>query len=198
MAPSKERGWPHNALSVVILGIRAGTTRFLLVAIRAGKRPGSQEKAVHKGGVPKESIAQTQQAIVDSFQCLGNWMARYEYLIDLGRSLPDFPDKWRTEANRLHGCQAQVWMVSELHDHRLFFQARSDSAIVTGLLALLMKVYSGRLPEEILSHPPDFLRAIELEQHLSPNRANGLFHMMERIRLMAQDALGAEAAKAKP
>lgn len=151
-----------------------------------------------KEAVPEESIAQTQQAIVDSFQCLGNWMARYEYLIDLGRSLPDFPDKWRTETNRLHGCQAQVWMVSELRDHKLFFQARSDSAIVTGLLALLMQVYSGRLPQEILSHPPDFLRAIELEQHLSPNRANGLFHMMERIRLTAQDALDVEASKVKP
>lgn len=151
-----------------------------------------------KEAAPEESIAQAQQAIVDSFQCLGDWMLRYEYLIDLGCSLPDFPETWRTEANRLHGCQAQVWMVSELRDYRLFFQARSDSAIVTGLLALLMKVYSGRLPEEILSHPPDFLRAIELEQHLSPNRANGLFHMMERIRLMAQDALDVEAAKAKP
>nr|WP_026482786.1 MULTISPECIES: SufE family protein [Alcaligenes] len=146
----------------------------------------------------QEPIAQAQQFIVDSFQCLGNWMARYEYLIDLGRSLPDFPEKWRTETNRLHGCQAQVWMVSELRDHKLFFQARSDSAIVTGLLALLMQVYSGRLPQEILSHPPDFLRAIELEQHLSPNRANGLFHMMERIRLTAQDALDVEAAKVKP
>ncbi|MEJ6667705.1 SufE family protein [Alcaligenes aquatilis] len=151
-----------------------------------------------KGAVPEESILQAQQSIVDSFQCLGNWVERYEYLIDLGRSLPDFPEKWRTQANRLHGCQAQVWMISELRDHKLFFQARSDSAIVTGLLALLMKVYSGRLPEEILSHPPDFLQAIELEQHLSPNRANGLFHMMERIRLEAQGALDAEAAKAKP
>ncbi|WP_232466722.1 SufE family protein, partial [Alcaligenes faecalis] len=157
-----------------------------------------QEKTVGKDAAPEESIVQAQQAIVESFQFLGNWMARYEYLIDLGRSLPDFPDEWRTEMNRLHGCQAQVWMVSELRDHKLFFQARSDSAIVTGLLALLMQVYSGRLPQEILSHPPDFLRAIELEQHLSPNRANGLFHMMERIRLTAQDALDVEAAKVKP
>src|SRR5690606_14741774 len=190
--PSKEPGWPHGVLSVATPGIRAGTTLFRLLVIRIATHPSIQETAVDKGAA-QEPIAQVQQSIVDSFQCLGNWMARYEYLIDLGRSLPDFPEKWRTEANRLHGCQAQVWMVSELHDHRLFFQARSDSAIVTGLLALLMKVYSGRLPEEILSHPPDFLRAIELGQHLSPNRANGLFHMMERIRLMAQDALGAEA-----
>jgi cysteine desulfuration protein SufE len=198
MAPSKEPGWPHGVLSVAIPGIRAGTTLFRLLVIRAVIHPSIQETAVDKEAAPEEPIAQVQQSIVDSFQCLGNWMARYEYLIDLGRSLPDFPDKWRTEANRLHGCQAQVWMVAELHDHSLFFQARSDSAIVTGLLALLMKVYSGRLPEEIISHPPDFLRAIELEQHLSPNRANGLFHMMERIRLTAQDALDAEVAKAKP
>ncbi|MCX5472531.1 SufE family protein [Alcaligenes sp. A-TC2] len=182
-------------MSVVTLGIRADTTQFRLLVIGAAKSPSKQETAVDKEAAPEESIAQTQQAIVDSFQCLGNWVARYEYLIDLGRSLPDFPEKWRTETNRLHGCQAQVWMVSELRDHKLFFQARSDSAIATGLLALLMKVYSGRLPQEILSHPPDFLRAIELEQHLSPNRANGLFHMMERIRLTAQDALDAEAAK---
>ncbi|MCX5462959.1 SufE family protein [Alcaligenes parafaecalis] len=184
-------------MSVVTRGIRAGTTRFLLLVIGAGNRPSKQEVTVDKDSAP-ESIAQTQQSIVDGFHCLGNWMARYEYLIDLGRSLSDFPDKWRTEANRLHGCQAQVWMVSELRDHRLFFQARSDSAIVTGLLALLMKVYSGRLPEEILSHPPEFLRVIELDQHLSPNRANGLFHMMERVRLAAQGAMDAEVAKAKP
>jgi len=198
MASLKEPGWPHGVLSVATPGIRAGTTLFRLLAIRAVTHPSIQETAVDKEAAPEEPIAQVQQSIVDSFQCLGNWMARYEYLIDLGRSLPDFPDKWRTEANRLHGCQAQVWMVAELRDHRLFFQARSDSAIVTGLLALLMKVYSGRLPEEIISHPPDFLRAIELEQHLSPNRANGLFHMMEQIRLTAQDALDAEVAKAKP
>ncbi len=197
MALSKELGWLHGALSVVTLGTRAGTTLFPLLVISAGKRQNIREIAVDRSGA-LESIAQAQQAIVDSFQCLGNWVARYEYLIDLGRSLPDFPEKWRTETNRLHGCQAQVWMVSELRDHKLFFQARSDSAIVTGLLALLMKVYSGRLPQEILSHPPDFLRAIELEQHLSPNRANGLFHMMERIRLTAQDALDVEAAKVKP
>ena len=195
MALSKELGWLHGALSVVTLGIRAGMTLFQLLMIGVGSRSSKQEKTVGKDAAPEESIAQTQQCIVDSFQCLGNWMARYEYLIDLGRSLPDLPEKWRTETNRLHGCQAQVWMVSELRDHKLFFQARSDSAIVTGLLALLMKVYSGRFPQEILSHPPDFLRAIELEQHLSPNRANGLFHMMERIRLTAQDALDAEAAK---
>lgn len=198
MAHSKEAGWPHGVLSVVTPGIRAGMTLFRLVAIRVAKHPSIQEMAVDKGAAPEESIAQAQQSIVDSFQCLGNWVERYEYLIDLGRSLPDFPEKWRTQANRLHGCQAQVWMISELRDHKLFFQARSDSAIVTGLLALLMKVYSGRLPEEILSHPPDFLQVIELEQHLSPNRANGLFHMMERIRLEAQGALDAEAAKAKP
>jgi len=197
MAPSKELGWPHGVLSVATPGIRAGTTLFRLLVIRIATHPSIQEMTVDKEAA-QEPIAQAQQFIVDSFQCLGNWMARYEYLIDLGRSLPDFPEKWRTETNRLHGCQAQVWMVSELRDHKLFFQARSDSAIVTGLLALLMQVYSGRLPQEILSHPPDFLRAIELEQHLSPNRANGLFHMMERIRLTAQDALDVEAAKVKP
>jgi len=197
MAPSKEPGWPHGVLSVATPGIRAGTTLFRLLVIRIATHPSIQEMTVDKEAA-QEPIAQAQQFIVDSFQCLGNWMARYEYLIDLGRSLPDFPEKWRTETNRLHGCQAQVWMVSELRDHKLFFQARSDSAIVTGLLALLMQVYSGRLPQEILSHPPDFLRAIELEQHLSPNRANGLFHMMERIRLTAQDALDVEAAKVKP
>lgn len=198
MAPSKELGWLHGALFVVTLGIRAGMTLFQLLMIGVGNRSSKQEKTVGKDAAPEESIVQAQQAIVESFQFLGNWMARYEYLIDLGRSLPDFPDKWRTDMNRLHGCQAQVWMVSELRDHKLFFQARSDSAIVTGLLALLMQVYSGRLPQEILSYPPDFLRAIELEQHLSPNRANGLFHMMERIRLTAQDALDVEAAKVKP
>lgn len=134
-------------------------------------------------------ITDVEQSIIESFQCLGNWMARYEYLIDLGRSMPALPAQLRSEENRLHGCQAQVWLVSNQVGDRLFFQASSDSAIVTGLLALLLKVYSGRLPNEILANPPDFLRAIELDQHLSPHRANGLFHMITRIRSDAQHAL---------
>lgn len=135
------------------------------------------------------SINDIQQSIIESFQCLGNWMARYEYLIDLGRSMPALPVQLRSEENRLHGCQAQVWLVSNQVGDRLFFQASSDSAIVTGLLALLLNVYSGRSANEILANPPDFLRAIELDQHLSPHRANGLFHMLTRIRSAAQRAL---------
>lgn len=135
------------------------------------------------------SINDIQQSIIESFQCLGNWMARYEYLIDLGRSMPALPAQLRSEENRLHGCQAQVWLVSNQVGDRLFFQASSDSAIVTGLLALLLNVYSGRSANEILANPPDFLRAIELDQHLSPHRANGLFHMLTRIRSAAQRAL---------
>lgn len=135
------------------------------------------------------SINDIQQSIIESFQCLGNWMARYEYLIDLGRSMPALPAQLRSEENRLHGCQAQVWLVSNQVGDRLFFQASSDSAIVTGLLALLLNVYSGRSANQILANPPDFLRAIELDQHLSPHRANGLFHMLTRIRSAAQRAL---------
>lgn len=138
---------------------------------------------------PTQSIEEVVGKIVNGFQFLDDWTARYEYLIDLGRAMPPFPDDQRIEENRLYGCQAQVWLLSQYHEGRLYFQAASDSAIVSGLLALLLRVYSGRTPQEIIDHPPEFICEIELEQHLSLYRANGLAQMMKKIRLIAEQTL---------
>lgn len=134
---------------------------------------------------PVQSIADTQRGIIENFQRFDDWISRYEYLIELGRKLPTFPDAQRIEANRLHGCQSYVWLLGNHYQGRLFFQATSDSTIVAGLIALLLKVYSGRTPEDILASPPSFINEIGLAQHLSANRANGLSHMMARIQTLA-------------
>lgn len=145
-----------------------------------------------------ESITQAQRSVVARFQSLEDWMARYEYLIELGRSLPAFPDMLRTDVNRLRGCQGSVWMVAEQREGRLYFQASSDSAIVAGLIALLLMIYSGRTPGEILASCPDFFREIGLHQHLSPHRANGLAHMLVRIETAARTALDMQGEGTMP
>ena len=133
-------------------------------------------------------VAAAQQEIIDEFSLFEDWMDRYQYLIDLGRRLPDFPEELRTEDNRIRGCQSQVWFVAEQKDGRLHFQAISDAAIVSGLIALLLRVYSGRRPEDILDTPPDFVTALQLESHLSPTRSTGLSSMLTAIRQFAAEA----------
>ena len=136
-------------------------------------------------------VQAAQQEVIDDFSLFDDWMDRYQYLIDLGRRLPEFPDALRTEENRIRGCQSQVWFVAENRDGRLEFQAISDAAIVSGLIALLLRVYSGRRPQEILDTPPDFVQALQLESHLSPTRSNGLSSMLAAIRGFAAEALKA-------
>lgn len=136
-------------------------------------------------------VQAAQQDVIDEFGLFDDWMDRYQYLIDLGRRLPDFPDALRTEENRIRGCQSQVWFVAEKKDGRLEFQAISDAAIVSGLIALLLRIYSGRRPQEILNTPPDFVQALQLESHLSPTRSNGLSSMLKAIRGFAAEALKA-------
>ncbi len=130
-------------------------------------------------------IEQAERELIEEFQFFDNWMDRYQYLIDLGRKLPPFPDECRTEEYRLHGCQSQVWLKTEQRDDRLHFQAISDSAIVSGLIALLMRVYNGRRAAEIVATPPGFIRAIGLDEHLSPTRSNGLRAMIQAISTAA-------------
>ena len=130
-------------------------------------------------------IDDAQQALIDEFSLLDNWMDRYQYIIDLGRRLPEFPDEWRCEENRLHGCQSQVWLNSELRDGRLHFAAISDSAIVSGLIALLMRVYNDRDLRDVIATPPDFIAAVGLDEHLSPTRSNGLNAMIRAIKAAA-------------
>ncbi|MCU0758035.1 MAG: SufE family protein [Steroidobacteraceae bacterium] len=144
-------------------------------------------------GLPSDTIAEAQRSIVDAFRGLEDWTERYRFLIDLGRRLPPLPPEQCVEDNRLPGCQAQVWLVSEQAEGVLVFRAASDAAIVAGLIALLLKVYSGRTPREILATEPAFIDTIGLASHLSPNRANGLGMMYRRIREIASHSLALEA-----
>ncbi len=132
-----------------------------------------------------------QQEIIADFELFEDWMDRYQYLIDLGRRLPEFPEELRTEENRIRGCQSQVWFVATVNDGRLDFQAISDAAIVSGLIALLLRLYSGRRPQDILDTPPDFVAALQLESHLSPTRSNGLASMLKAVRRFAAEAVQA-------
>lgn len=136
------------------------------------------------------TIEQTQTELVDEFQLFDNWMDRYQYIIDLGKRLPPFPPEWQTEDYRLHGCQSQVWLKADRSTDRLDFHAISDSAIVSGLIAILMRVYSGRSPAEIVATPPDFIDAIGLHEHLSPTRSNGLHAMIDAIKGHAAQCAG--------
>ena len=130
-----------------------------------------------------------QHAIAEEFAFFGDWSERYQYLIDLGRKLPVFPDELKTEANRLHGCQSMVWIVPSGDADRLDFAAASDSAIVSGLIYLALRVYSGRSAREILDTDADYIGDIGLAKHLSPTRNNGLAALLAFIRDQAQRAL---------
>ncbi|RYD16501.1 MAG: SufE family protein [Lysobacteraceae bacterium] len=137
------------------------------------------------------SAAEAQDAIASEFAFFGDWTERYQYLIDLGRKLPPFPDEWRTEEHKVQGCQSQVWLVAEGDAQRLRYAAISDSSIVSGLAALLLRVYSGRPAAEILATEPRFVEAIGLAKHLSPTRSNGFASMLATIKRHAAAALAA-------
>ena len=137
----------------------------------------------------ESSASDAQAAIRDEFAFFGDWAERYQYLIDLGRKLPGFPEEWKTEEHRLHGCQSMVWIVASGDADRLDFQAISDSAIVSGLVYLALRVYSGRSAQEILATDPDYIADIGLAKHLSPTRSNGLMALLGFIRDRARQAL---------
>lgn len=136
-------------------------------------------------------IRDAERELIDDFGLFEDWMDRYQYLIDMGRRLPEFPDEYRNDDNRIRGCQAQVWFVPTERDGRLYFRAISDAAIVSGLIALLLRLYDGRKPQDILDSPPDFVAALDLEAHLSPTRSTGLSSMLAAIRRFASEALRA-------
>jgi len=137
------------------------------------------------------SIADAERELVEEFALFDNWVDRYQYIIDLGRQLPPFPEAEKTEERKIKGCQSQVWLATTPVGDRLEFQAISDSAIVSGLIAILMRIYSGRSAREILATPPGFITAIGLDQHLSPTRSNGLHAMLGAIRNAAAACAGA-------
>lgn len=139
---------------------------------------------------PAESSAeQAQAAIAEEFAFFGDWTERYQYLIDLGRKLAPFPDALKIDQYKVTGCQSQVWLVPSGDAQRLDFRAVSDSSIVSGLIALLLRVYSGRPATEILATEPRFIEAIGLAKHLSPTRSNGLAAMLAKVKQFAREAL---------
>jgi len=136
----------------------------------------------------ESSASEAQTAIAEEFGLFSDWSERYQYLIDLGRKLPPFPKQDKTEANRLHGCQSMVWIVATGDASKLDFAAVSDSAIVSGLIYLALRVYSGRSAAEILATDADYIAQIGLAKHLSPTRNNGLAALLEAIRDRARNA----------
>ncbi|RNF86419.1 SufE family protein [Montanilutibacter psychrotolerans] len=135
------------------------------------------------------SAAEAQAAIREEFAFFGDWSERYQYLIDLGRKLPDLPTAWKTDEHRLHGCQSMVWIVADGDAARLDFHAISDSAIVSGLIFLALRVYSGRSAAEIEATQADYIGDIGLAKHLSPTRSNGLTALLGFIRDQARQRL---------
>ena len=133
-------------------------------------------------------VQQAQEELIEEFQFFDDWMDRYQYIIDLGRRLPEFPEAEKTDANKIKGCQSQVWFLASMQEGRLHFQAISDAAIVSGLIAVLLRIYSDRKPQDILETPADFVSSLQLEQHLSPTRSNGLASMLEAIHRHAGEA----------
>jgi cysteine desulfuration protein SufE len=128
-----------------------------------------------------KTIPDIEAEIIDDFQFSADWLERYEYIIDLGRQLPPLPVELQSEQYKIHGCQAQVWIVPEFKEGHLTFRAMSDAAIVQGLIAILLKIYNNQTPEDILTNKPHFVSQIGLDKHLSPTRSNGLHHMLEAI-----------------
>jgi cysteine desulfuration protein SufE len=131
------------------------------------------------------SIEATENEIVEEFEMFEDWIQKYEYLIDLGKSLPLIDDKYKTEDNLIKGCQSQVWMHSELNDGKVVYTADSDAIITKGMVALMIRVLSNHSPEEIINSRLDFVEKIGLTKHLSPTRSNGLVSMIKQMKLDA-------------
>jgi cysteine desulfuration protein SufE len=135
---------------------------------------------------PEEpTAAEAIAAIRDELELFDDWMERYGFIIEMGRKLPKFPDAWADDAHRVPGCQSRVWMEVTRRDDALYFAGQSDAAIVSGLVALLLRVYSGRSPQEILATDPVFLKELGLLEALSTNRGNGIAAMARKVREVA-------------
>jgi cysteine desulfuration protein SufE len=131
------------------------------------------------------TINQVQQEIIEEFSVYEDWMDKYSYLIELGNELKDLDPKEKTDEHLIKGCQSRVWLVSDIKDGKLIFRGESDAVIVKGLVALLLRVVSGRTPEELINNELFFVDEIGLKQHLSPTRSNGLLAMIKQIKLYA-------------
>ena len=135
----------------------------------------------------EKSLQEIENEVVEAFSMYDEWLDRYEYIIDLGKSLEPLPEEKKTEENLIKGCQSRVWLDSEKRDGKIYFAADSDAIITKGIISLLIIVYSGRTAEEIASDDFSFIEKIGLKENLSPTRANGLVSMIERIKTIARN-----------
>ncbi|MCL7764323.1 SufE family protein [Polaribacter sp. Z014] len=131
------------------------------------------------------TIKEIQEEIIDEFSMFDDWMERYEYIIELGKSLPIIDDAHKLDENLIKGCQSKVWLFSELDNDVIKFSADSDAILTKGIVALLLRVYSNQKPVDILAANTDFIDEIGLKEHLSPTRANGLVSMIKYIKMYA-------------
>ena len=131
------------------------------------------------------TIKEIQEEIVDEFSMFEDWMERYEYIIELGKSLPIIDPKFKTEDNIIKGCQSKVWLYGELNGDKVVFTADSDAILTKGIIALLLRVFSNFSPQEILDANTDFIDKIGLKEHLSATRANGLVSMIKQLKIYA-------------
>ncbi len=139
-------------------------------------------------------IATIQADIIEEFSLFDDWQERYRHLIELGRKLPPYPEACRTDDYLVRGCQSRVWLNPRFEGDLLYFDAASDALIVSGLVALLLRIFSGQPPAAIVAAEPQFVAAIGLSEHLSPNRSNGLFAMIRTMKAIAAQRLAAGAA----
>ena len=131
------------------------------------------------------TIKDSIEEIISEFSSFDDWMDKYNYLIEMGKSLPVIEEKYKIDSNLIAGCQSRVWLHSEYRDGLIVFTADSDAVITKGIVNLLIRVFSGHSPDEIISAETEFLDAIGLKDHLSPTRSNGLLSMIKQIKLFA-------------
>ncbi len=131
------------------------------------------------------SILEKEARLVDEFQAIPEWEERYKRIIAMARELAPMPDALKTDENKVRGCSSTVWLHADYDGARIAYAADSDAVLVRGLVALLLRVYSGHTPDEILAAPPEFIEEMGLNAHLSPNRANGLTAMVKQIKIYA-------------
>lgn len=128
------------------------------------------------------TIKEAQDILIDEFEVFEEWEDRYRQIIKIGRDMRPLPEEFRLDKNKLDGCQSQVWIHAELKDGKMELYADSDAMIVKGLIGMLIRVYNGHTPDEILSNPPEFLTKLKIDNHLSPTRKNGLSAMLKQIQ----------------
>ncbi|MDR0687728.1 MAG: SufE family protein [Prevotellaceae bacterium] len=131
------------------------------------------------------TIQEIQQQVADDFSLFTDWLDKYAYLIELGKSLPPYDEKNKVAQNLIQGCQSRVWLNAELVDGKLFFTADSDAIITKGIVSLLIRVFSGQTPQDIIAANTEFIDRIGLRENLSPTRANGLLSMVKQLKLYA-------------